>query len=151
MESFRCSLTPFLLIIWLTCCRLYKWTSIPWQWPSSLRQTQLLVSCYGVKLYALEPYSCRCISRMTCWYRSWTVHCVCMCVSVHACCTWVCVVGWLVCKQISIVRRIWLPHCYWSLLYGTVLCSQADSLCSCDWVTVAFYSVFFKYPPKWHT
>ena len=76
---------------------------------------------------ALEPYSCKCISCMTCWYRSWTVHslcvCVCVCVCVCTCLLYMNVCGWLVCKQISIVKHVWLTHCYWSLLYGTILCS----------------------------
>ena len=127
MESFRCSLTPFLLIIWLTCCRLYKWTSIPWQWLSLLRQTQSLVSCYGMKLHwsliaadashawlvdtGLEQYIlCVCV-------------CVCVCVCECTCLLYMNVCGWLVCKQISIVEHLWLTHCYWSLLYGTILCS----------------------------
>ena len=42
---------------------------------------------------------------------------------------------------------------YWSLLYSAILCSRADSLRSHvilhEWI--AFYSAFFKYPPKWCT
>ena len=42
---------------------------------------------------------------------------------------------------------------YWSLLYSAILRSRADSLRSHvilrEWM--AFYSVFFEYPPKWCT
>ena len=42
---------------------------------------------------------------------------------------------------------------YWSLLYSAILRSRADSLRShvILHVWLAFYSAFFKYPPKWCT
>ena len=55
-------------------------------------------------------------------------------------------------NKITTVRPNWWWW-QWLLLYSAILCSRADSLCLHvilhEWL--AFYSMFFYYPPKWCT